>query len=428
MLISFSVENFRSFKNEATLNLVATDKKEMRETHTFTPKIKNGVATFNLVRSAVVYGPNAGGKSNLFKALNTMENIVINSNKGFDNIPVNPFVLNEKTNKAPSVFEVQMLIGGIRYQYGFSATQERIHDEWLFAFPKGEQEIWFERDYSKKTKKYDYASNTALEGQKDVWEETTSSKALFLSTAVQLNSTQLQPIYDWFIKTVHFINAQSIPTVFSMKYCEEHGHEKIINFLKTADFAIEDIKIKQEEFSPKQLPKDMPESLANFLAGEMKGQKQFDATMNHKTEEGESFPMPLQWESDGTKRMFALAAPFLSHMAEGGILIIDELNQRLHPALMQFLISLFHNPKINTKNAQLIFTTHAVSMLKSDIFRHDQIWFCERERNQASTLFPLSDFKLPEGHEDFEAYYMTGRYGALPIIGDFSDVIQDDED
>nr|MCA8833630.1 ATP-binding protein [Pseudomonadota bacterium] len=133
-------------------------------------------------------------------------------------------------------------------------------------------------------------------------------------------------------------------------------------------------------------------------------------------------------ESDGTQRLFALAAPFLETLENGGILIADELEQRLHPALTRDLIGLFHNPKTNPKNAQLIFTTHDVSLLQQDIFRRDQIWFCERDGKQASTLFPLTDFKPRKGFEDFESYYMSGRYGALPIIGELSNALKNDGD
>ncbi|MCA8836088.1 MAG: ATP-binding protein, partial [Proteobacteria bacterium] len=350
--------------------MVAGNGKEMRDSHVFTPKMQNGVKPFDILRSAVIYGPNAGGKSNFFNALGNMEEIVRDSNKNNESIHrLAPFLLSNKTNKSPSVFEVVMIIDGIRYQYGFSTTKERIHAEWLFAFPKGKPQKWFERDYNKKTKEYDYNLGDSLKGQKDVWRKSTRPNALFLSTAVQLNSTQLQHIYDWFEKSVWFINAGAVPTHFAMKHCKEQGSKKIIDFLKAADFTIEGIEIKEEEFSPESIPKGTPEPLANFIKEEMKGKKQLDAETRHKTEEGGLVNMPLHSESDGTQRMLALAVPILEALEEGRILVVDELNQKLHPILMRFLISLFNNRKVNKKNAQLIFTTHAVSLLKQDIFR-----------------------------------------------------------
>ena len=424
MLISFTVENYHSFKEEATLSMVAGNGKEMRDSHVFTPKMQNKVKPIDLLRSAVIYGSNASGKSNFFRAFLNMTAIISNSNKGLETIPVLPFVLSNKTVSAPSVFEVVMIIDEVRYQYGFSATQERIHDEWLLAFPKGRTQTWFERTYNKKTNKYDYILGDALKGQKEVWREATNPKALFLSTSVQLNSTQLQPIYNWFVAStsILFIDSDGMPPQLSLAHCKELGSENIIKFLKAADFAIEDIKI--EEIS---MPSKGTNQIPNAPnTGKINEEKHLHAKTIHKTEEGNYIALPLEMESDGTRRMFSLAAPFLYILERGAILVVDELNQRLHPHLMRYLIDLFNNPKTNPNNAQLIFTSHAVSLLKNDIFRRDQIWFCEREKNQATILFPLSDFKPRKGHEDFEGYYMGGRYGALPFIGDFPEAIAKD--
>ena len=420
MLVSFSVENFFSYKDKATLNMVANDDEQLRDSHVFTPDLKNNVKSFNLLHSAVIYGPNASGKSYFYRALEAMRWVVHDSSKGFEFLPAIPFMLSEKTEKAPSVFEVVMVIDGVRYQYGFSATMNKIHAEWLLAFPNGKTQTWFERTYNKKTKEYDYTLGDDLKGQKKIWREATNPKALFLSTAVQLNSTQLKPIYDWFSVNIICISADGISPQISLAHCKEYGSEGIINFLKVADFAIEDIKVEKNEISSNSILKSVPKTSEPFLSGDPKKENQLNAKIRHKTEEGKSIYMNLEVESDGTRRMLALSTPFLAILGTGAILVVDELNQRLHPYLMRYLIELFNNSETNPNNAQLIFTTHAVSLLKNDIFRRDQIWFCERDKNQASTLFTLAEFEEGKGYEDFEAYYMTGRYGAVPFIGDTS--------
>ena len=431
MLISFTVKNLLSFKEEATLILEAGKAKEMHESHTFTPKLKNDVKPIDLLRSAVIYGPNAGGKSNFFEGFRAMSNIVSVSRKEHEKLPIIPFILNKKTKEAPSVFEVVTVIDGVRYQYGFSATKERIHDEWLLAFPKGKTQTWLDRTYNKKTKEYEYLKCDALKGQKKVWEKSTNSKTLFLSMSTQMRNEQLKPISDWFIKKIRFISASGISPQDSLRYYKKDGSKKIIDFLKASDFAIEDLKVKIKSF-PELPSKETSKSVINFfnsfkdVIDEMDVPKPLSAETIHKDEDGQPINMDLEMESDGTQRILSLAAPFLKAFEYGHVLVIDELNQRLHPALMQFLISLFHNSKNNKKGAQLIFTSHAVSLLKNDIFRRDQIWFCEREKNQATILFPLSDFKPRKGHEDFEGYYMGGRYGALPFIGDFPESIKKD--
>ncbi len=440
MLISFTVENFRSFKEEATLTFAASNGKEMRDSHVFTPELGEGVKSFDLLRSAVVYGPNAGGKSNFLKALKAMKEIVgyeheYNKRDGLTNWgmkfegigQITPFLFSDKTNTKPSTFEVVMMWEGIRYQYGFSATDEKIHDEWLFAFPNGRTQKWFERTGGKKKKEADRANIKGLEyldyeadkytfggafggtkKEQKEWGNGTAGNRLFLFYADMFGSQQLQPIRRWFDEKLHWmlqlLEDDYVEPAASIDYCRTaRGREKITAFLSNADFAIEGIEYEQE---------------GNHYSFEM----------IHKTEEGGTVKMDLREESEGTQRMFAWASSFLEALEYGQVLIIDELNQRLHPHLMQYMIELFNSPKTNPKNAQLIFTTHDVSLLKQDIFRRDQIWFCERDGKQASTLFPLTDFKPRKGFEDFESYYMSGRYGALPIIGELSNALKNEGD
>ncbi len=436
MLISFTVENFRSFKEEATLSFVAGNGKEMRDSHVFTPALDNGVKSIDLLRSAVVYGPNAGGKSNFLKALKAMKEIVVyqdTENKkdgltyggielgGLKNIT--PFLFSDKTNTEPSTFEVVMLIDGVRYQYGFSATQERIHGEWLFAFPNGRTQKWFERTGGKKRtepelvnynfyEEDEYTFGSAFKGERMAWSKMTSYDSLFLFYADMYDSEQVWPILKWFKQNLHWmlhlIEDEYPEPHDSIHYCETtQGCEKMTALLRNADFAIEGIEVEIK--------------IKN-------GIKYLYTQTIHKTHDGGTVKMDLSDESDGTQRMFAWASHFLKALEQGQVLIIDELNQRLHPHLMRYMIGLFNNPKTNPNNAQLIFTTHDVSLLKQDIFRRDQIWFCERGGNQSSTLFPLTDFKPRKGFEDFESYYMSGRYGALPIIGSFSDALKNDGD
>ncbi len=425
MLINFSVENFLSFKEEATLSLVASNGKELRETHVFTPELENEVKSFDLLRSAVIYGPNAGGKTNLLNALSTMKKVVLGSAKNTAPIPITPFKFSKTTQDAPSTFEVTMLIDKVRYEYGFSATRNRIHSEWLYAFPFNRLQRWFDRKYNKDTDSDDYIFGEVLKGDKAVWQRATRTDSLFLSMAVQLNSAKLQPFCDWFEKKLRFIFGDFSLGVTLENYNKSDG-KNILNFMQVADFSIADLKVKEEKFSlkklPDSLPKEVKEALKKKLQDEMDEFQEgtmYEPKTIHKTHEGDICELSLDQESDGTQRMLALASPFLKALKTGQTLIIDELNQNLHPILMRSLIKMFHNPEANKNGAQLIFTNHAVSILRPDIFRRDQIWFCERQTDETTTLFPLTDLKPRKENEDFETYYMAGRYGALPFIQDF---------
>jgi len=196
MLIEFSVANFRSLHERQTFSLAKAAGKELVDTNTFETEAFN---SFELLRSAVVYGANASGKSNFIRALHTMKEIVVGSATGQrgDRLPVVPFRLSKASAHEPSEFEATFIIDNVRYQYGFSATTERIHEEWLLAYPMGRPQRWIDRAWNAKTQSYDWALGDKLIGekQKQLWQKSTRDNALFLSTAVQLNRDQLQPVY-----------------------------------------------------------------------------------------------------------------------------------------------------------------------------------------------------------------------------------------
>ncbi len=202
MLIEMSVANFRSFSGEQTFSLVKGKGDELLSTNTFEATAVNNI---ELLRSAAIYGPNASGKSNLLLALGTMKQVVlesaVNLQRG-DKLPVMPFRLSAETRQQPSEFEVTFVVGSVRYQYGFAASTERIHEEWLLAYPKGRAQRWFGRAWNVDDQRYDWELGSNLTGEKQLWQKSTRANALFLSTAVQLNSEQLQPIFDWFKNTL----------------------------------------------------------------------------------------------------------------------------------------------------------------------------------------------------------------------------------
>lgn len=412
MLIEFEVMNWRSIKEVQTLSLVMDKGGELVESNSFD---LTGSAATKLLRSSALYGPNAAGKSNLISAMQTMRKIVVESateGQRGDLVPVVPFLLDSDTEKAPTEFEVTVMADGVRYQYGFSATTERITEEWLLAYPVGRPQRWFGRAWDSEKKAYEWEMGNALSGQKQLWQDSTRENALFLSTAVQLNSQQLQPIYDWFKKT---LRTGGMSPSFTAALCKDSDEkEKVLDFLRAADFDIYDVVVESEKISIKHLPDDMPEVVkTNFLA-KMKDTEIYDVKTVHKSYQGRLITFDFQDESDGTRKFFAFAGPWLDVLKNGYVLFVDELHDNLHPKLVQFLVKLFHSNETNPNNAQLIFTTHETSILDQGIFRRDQIWFCEKDNEQATQLYPLTKFSPRKGRENLEASYFAGRYGALP--------------
>ena len=416
MLLEFNVTNFRSLRDRQTFSMVANTGKELIETNTF----KTTAHTeYHLLRSATLYGANASGKSNVLKALDAMRRIVLSSgssNQRGDSLKVHPFRLDKNSSQAPSEFEVTFIVDEVRYQYGFSATAERIHDEWLLAYPKGRPQQWFERSWNEEKKAYDWQLGSNLTGEKHLWKKSTRDNALFLSTAVQLNSKQLQPIYDWFDTTLRISDTEGWGHGFSASLCEKDEKTQMMDYLRAADLNIEDVKIDREPFNVEALPDDMPASIKELIANDMKDKQMTNINMMHKTSEGKEVNFDFATdESEGTQRLFSFAGPWIDSLANGYVLFVDELHNSLHPNLVKFLVSLFHSDKTNPKNAQLVFTTHETSILNQEVFRRDQIWFCEKDKQQATTLYPLSDFK-PRNDQNLELAYLSGRFGALPYV------------
>ena len=411
MLVEFSVENFRSIKQEACLSLVAGPAKERNETHVVAPSLrKKGSSPKPLLRSAAIYGANAAGKSNLLLALAVMRGIVLDSSRDAGSIPVTPFLFDSTSRDKPTTFEVVFLASGVRYQYGFSATLKAVTEEWLYAWPSGRVQHWIQR--SPGTWKF----GDKLTGDKEVWRRATRSDALYLSTAVSLNSEQLKPVFDWFRQTLHVVVSGTWNNAFSFFRIREKGKAEIIEFLQTADLAIADLRVKEEEFRPDMLPADMPSEVKEQITRDLAGETVAELWMSHDTRHGKPVELNIHDESDGTQKIFALAGPWLDSLQKGHVVVIDELHDNLHPTLVKFLVERFHNPEVNTSGAQLIFSTHDTSILSQDVFRRDQIWFCERNKRQETKLFSLTDFTPRKGVENLERSYLAGRYGALPYI------------
>lgn len=417
MFIDFNVKNFRSFHEQQMFSLI----KSKSDEHPNNAFSIHENSNFSLLKTVAIYGANASGKSNFLKALYTMKRIVTGNYQRGDKLPITPFKLNSSTIDQPTEFEITFIVDNVRYQYGFSASATQIYDEWLFAYPKGHAQKWFERIWDQETQSYDWKFSSFLLGSKQIWLQSTRENALFLSTAVQLNSEQLKPIFDWFNDILHFSNSDGFTPIFTANLCEDNKSD-ILEFLKTADFHISDINVEKKELNISDFPTDMPEQLKDFLAKNLKGEKGLRLETIHIDNNGKQVPFDFHDESDGTQKFFAFAGPILDVLRNGYVLCIDELNVNLHPKIVKFLVELFHHPESNPKNAQLIFTTHETSILTQDVFRRDQIWFCERSKEQSSILYPLSDFSPKKGKENLELGYLSGRYGALPFIRTFKGV------
>lgn len=414
MLIEFKVGNFRSIREAQTFSMVASAQKELLQNVNI---LEMGV-DFPLLSSAVIYGPNAAGKSNLIKALAFMRNFIVNSAKESqysEKIPVKSFLFDEESRDKPTTFEITFSHERVRYQYSFELDQNQVMEEILLAYPSGKAQQWFARRYNKKTKKYDFSFSKLFLGDKKKIAELTRPNVLFLSNAVALNNEQLRPVWAWFQEGLLLLPAsREFPLHKSITYLETPKRKnEVIRYLNVADPTILDILLDVKEFSEDDLPIDAPQELKDIIKKDLTGKRGVKINFFHKGDASLTFDE----ESDGTKKFLGLSGYWIDALEEGKIVIVDELDSSLHSLAVKFLISLFADPKINKKHAQLIFTTHDTSLLNDDeIFRRDQVWFVEKDKTHATQLYPLLEFS-PRKNEAIGKGYLQGRYGALPYIG-----------
>ena len=425
MLVDFSIENFRSINRQVTFSMErikllreqALDKNNIIKT-----KKKN----MDLLKSATVYGANASGKSNLIKALSYMKFLVSTSaresQKG-DPIPYEPFAFSEDCKNKPTVIEIRFLINQKLYRYGFEVNQQKFIAEWLF---KNEQKL-----FTREEEKID-CSRCFEEGKG--LEKRTRKNSLFLSVCAQWNGEISGEIIEKLFKKLNILTNKDIGgEEFTVKLLKnEQTRQLVIETLKAADVGISDIIASEKKIADEldNFPKKIQEILKKDISGQNRNLNEIighEITVHHGDEEK---ILPLKEESEGTQKLFNLLGPIIETIQKGDILIIDEFNDRLHPLLAKTLVKMFHT-KLNT-SAQLIFATHDTNMLSKGIFRRDQIWFTEKNRNLETDLYSLAEYKLPDGGKvrqdaSYARDYLRGRYGAIPFFGQFPIDFEDDE-
>ncbi len=418
MLIEFRVENHRSLRDEQALTLEAG---RIGESSDPRPRSVAGHGE-KLLTAAVIYGANASGKSNVLTALAFMQQAVISSQRQWEpegGIPRTAFAWGSKRNES-SMFEASFLVGGTKHVYGFAVDDEVVQEEWLFAWPNNRKQVWFEREGDR------FKFGEHLNGPNDSVKEVTRSNALFLSAGAQLGHKQLTPVYAWFREILPvnipghgspgFHRALMRQQVFSAfddekpplvqsDEAEETLVKGIRQLLKAADIGIVDIKriVDEEEHRG-----------ATFQRRRL--------LLQHQAGDDDSW-LDFEEESGGTKTLLQMAPSVFRALDSGGLLLVDELESSLHPSLGLAIVKMFNSPKRNPRNAQIVFTTHDTNLLGTTLgeppLRRDQVWFTEKDKEGASKLYPLTDYK-PRMAENLERGYLQGRYGAIPFLGDIA--------
>lgn len=415
MVLQFTVNNFKSIKDTINFSM-ATSAKD--EENFF--KIKK----YELLRSAIIYGANASGKSNFLKAMAFMRRVVLNKDKiilSTDRFPHYPFQLSTETENVSSSFEMVFFIDEIKYRYGFEIDNKTVYAEWLYADENGKESKLFYRDIDEDEL---YVNRIKF---KEGLRIKISNNQLFIWKCDQEGGKISASILHWF-SHINMIDGMEHEQYINeaMKQMENAQFKKeLVSLIKTADIGIEEVILNEEEI-PRSAIEEMPlppELKKLFL--ESDSLKNISLLTHHKKydENNNEVGMTVfeldKEESKGTRKFFKMSAPILNTLREGKVLIIDELDASLHPMLTKHLIKLFHNEKINKHNAQLIFATHDTNLLHESMFRRDQIWLTEKDKYGATELYSLAQFKNVRKKEDFEKKYIQGKYGGVPYLKDF---------
>lgn len=420
MLLELKVKNFRSIKDWQSFSMLSENKiKEL-------PDNQVEFIGQNVLTSAIVYGRNASGKSNILKAFNAIQYLVLDSSKfKIDKKipPYEPYKLDAKYKKSPTEISIDFIAKDkVRYIYEVGFNDDVIEYEILKFYPKSQSAILFERHNGQPIKYGDY-----LTGKKRDVEEMLYPNQLFLSKVGVDKIDKLTDAYLFFsekmyVSLSHNTNYDNaLIAFFTKKMADDtlpYFKENINVLMRVADTGIDCINIKEEDIDFDNLPKDMTEDERNNFRERYK----YKIRTVHKTFDGEvevgKEEFKLQEESTGTIKLLAMGGLILEALVDGQLLIIDELDKSLHPKLTRALIKIFHSKKTNPNNAQLIFASHDVSLLDNELFRRDQIWFAEKEFEGCSHYYSISDITGIRPNVPLEKYYMTGRFGAMPMINE----------
>lgn len=393
MLIQFTVDNFRSLGATETFSMVP-DKK-------YTGTRIGSSGRFQLLPSVVFYGANASGKSNVLRALSFMKAIVLNRckvNLSTDHLWHDPFLLSTETENASTSFEVIFALNDVKYRYGFDIDRTTVYSEWLFADTKGQEAKLFFRDVESDTFYVNSEKFKEGKGLKCL------SNWLFLWKCNQEDGEISKQILSWF-SNLNFIdgttpNEYKDYTINQMR--NPNIHAVVEKIIRGADLSIKNVQLRTDNESKIHIKTIHDKWNEN---GDVDGYQDFDMDFH---------------ESLGTKKFFSISAPILDTLANGRILLIDELDSSLHPLLSARLVKLFNDPHINVNNAQLVFTSHDTNLLAAGLFENCQIWFTEKDQYMRTHIQSLSSYLGVNKRKGVEEQYLQGVFGAIPNIQDFS--------
>lgn len=414
MLIEFTVENFRSFRKKQTFSLLASKDKELLEQNTFRAN------KYNLLKTEIVYGANASGKSTLFMALISLLKFSVlsgpRSQKG-DTIDIAPFMLDVNNQNEPSFFEILFILENedstpIRYRYGIKLDRKHVIEEYLFAVNKIKEVNLFDRIEQSIT-----PNKTYFPESENFNTKTVRDNASYLSVCAQNNGEISGKIIKYFKKITVTSGIDTPPFITMERINRGENLNRITKFLQFADIQVQGLKKQRTPVTFDIPDPDLAEFLKKKFPNAENDQISYAHNLYDKEEKKGFWYFTEDLESLGTRKLFNYAGVILPTLDNGGVLFIDEFDSSLHPLIVENIIKLFNDKRFNKNNAQLIVSCQSVSLMTNKLFRRDQIWICEKDKYGASEIYSLMDFEdLVRKDANFNKNYLAGKYGGVPNI------------
>ena len=408
MLIQFSARNFKSFKDPFTLDLFTN--RETAVSNIIKSNFKNTYA------SAVFYGANGSGKSNILKAYNMMRNLVLNKDKvmlSTDRLKINTFKLSTESEDDTSAFDICFIYNNKKFKYGFEYDENIVYSEYLFVYETVQPTLIFEYDLDEDEGKIKCTKYKSLSQKKHL------KNTLFLWDVDREDIEEAHEVLNWFKETIYieFSNARNVNPSYWNNLTKPDVKNIFQIFIHDADFGIKDIY--QDSRPVMDVYDKIPNLPKNSIVEEITVK-----TTHAKLDENNNFIGDEKFnlfddESLGTQKYFYAIGPIINALKNGSTLFLDELDASLHPILTRRLVELFNNKEINGKGAQLIFTSQDTNLLDQTLFDKEQIWFVEKDKYGASHLTGLSEYRDIRKQEKIEEKYIKGKYGAIPYLGTF---------
>ena len=419
MILRFAVLNHGCLRDEQVLSLIGSSRHRTESFSVNVPQSKHAALTV-----ASIYGANGSGKSTLLNALAFMRDAVINSYSASPESPIprRSFALGASRDEQPSRYVLDFVTDATRYQYGFEALNARFAEEWLYSFSSGRRQVLFYRSTNGEQAQFQFSSS--LKGPNKTIERLTRPNSLFLSAAARNNHEQLGAIFRFFLSQILVFDEERNPPPIEV-IDDPARRVHLLELLAAADIGVIDARTVEVNEGTKELYRKFIEALREVMPGSpLSGQPPFDkeVKLGHKAAGGGVQYFPAFWESGGTRKLLALLGPVLQTLESGGVILVDELDRSLHTLLSVRVLGLFTSSAMNRLGAQLIFSTHDTNLLCSKALHRDAIWFTEKSPDGSAVLYPLSDIRL-EPNDNIEKGYLQGRFGAVPFLGRFDDIL-----